>query len=476
MKSIRLKLWSSLMVFALFMIFVLWLFQIVFLERFYTTMEKQQIQKKSIELVDILEQNTDLGAELDSTDVIDTFAYNYNLSIEVTNTVGQILYQTSKSEDQQMPNMFKKAIVQIVQSTLTGESSQSTLTHPRFGTENLILGLPIYQYQDDTAKTNRIVGSLIIIAPMSPVADTANILKQQLFYISILLVFGASGIAFYISRHLSKPIIQIQLAAKKIARGDLEIDLQSTSKDEIGQLAQAILEMSEELKKTDLLRKELIGNISHELRTPLSLIKGYAETLRDITGAIPEKREKQLDIIIKESDRLANLIKDILNLSQLETGAIKSDLKGISLDELLMGVKNQFAMLAEQKKIALEVLTTSDLQVLGDKVQLEQVFINLVSNAFHHSKENTLIAIRVTDLDSYVKIEVVDQGCGIGKDYLESIWDRYYRIKNAEEMASQGSGLGLSIVKNILIKHHSEYGIQSEEGLGTTIWFTLKKI
>jgi len=471
MRSIRLKLWSSLMLFVAFMLIILWLFQIVFLESFYTTMEKKQLLEKSSEIVALLEQQNSLEAMLQEVGFLETFSYTYNLVVEITDVQGNIVFQSSSNLEQQTPNMYRKSVMQIAQQVLLGETVQTTLVHPRFGTDNLVLGIPMYQRDSMT-----ILGSFIVITPLSPVSDTANILKSQLVYISIILLIAASGIALMISQHLSKPIVQIQLAAKKIARGELDITSVTKSKDEIGQLSDAIAEMALELKKTDLLRKELIGNISHELRTPLSLIKGYAETLRDITGNIPEKREKQLDIIIHEADRLAALIKDTLNLSQLETGAQKTQIKPCELDALLATTKNQFMGLAERRKIALIIDAPTGIQVMGDMAQLEQVCVNLISNAFNHSNDESTIRINVRMLEEQVRIEVADQGCGIPQDEIDSIWERYYRIQQDNQKVTEGSGLGLAIVKTILDHHQSTVDVKSTVGVGTTIGFTLKRI
>lgn len=473
MKSIRLKLWTSLMLFVGFMLVVLWLFQIVFLDKFYLNMHLDQIREKSTEIVLRLESKGLNDNEM--LQELDIFAYTNNLTLEILLSSGNVIYQSSNSSEQQMPNLFRKTIIQIGEEALAGTTVETTMIHPRFNTNNLVIGYPIHQTLD-----SEIIGSLVLIAPMPPVADTADILKSQLIYISLILIFVAFLIAFVISNQLSRPIVEIQKAAKKIAKGDWDISIQNKRKDEIGQLTAAICEMAEELSKTDHLRKELIGNISHELRTPLSLIKGYAETIRDLTGNIPEKREKQLDIIIHESDRLARLITDILNLSQLETGAIKAVLKSVDLKHVLIDMQNRFENMALQQHINLDIRPFKSIKILADEAQIEQVMVNLLSNAFQHSQENKSIRVTTEETLDQVTVAVIDEGSGIPKEHLSSIWDRYYRIdKNSELMTSknksQGTGLGLAIVKNILENHGSTYGIESEEGVGTKIWFTLRK-
>lgn len=473
MKSIRLKLWTSLMLFVGFMLVILWLFQIVFLDKFYLNMHLDQIREKSTEIVMHLESKSISNDEM--LQELDTFAYTNNLTLEIMNPEGTVVYQSSNSTEQQIPNLFRKTISQIGDEARKGNTIETTMIHPRFNTNNLVLGYPIHDISE-----SKIIGSLVLIAPMPPVADTADILKSQLIYISMILIIVAFLIALVISNQLSRPIVEIQKAAKKIAKGDWDISISNKSNDEIGQLTVAILEMAEELRKTDNLRKELIGNISHELRTPLSLIKGYAETIRDLTGNIPEKREKQLDIIIRESDRLARLISDILNLSQLETGAIKAVLKPIDLKDVLIDMQNRFENMAIQQNITLDIRPFKSIKVLADVAQIEQVMVNLLSNAFQHCDENKSIRVTTEETLDQVTVAVIDEGSGIPKEHLSSIWDRYYKISKSTESnnsnnKSQGTGLGLAIVKNILENHQSNYGIESEEGQGTKIWFTLKK-
>ena len=477
MKSIRLKLWSGMVLLVVFMLVVLWLFQIVFLEKFYMTKQIDKLEKKSEEIVQELSTLNQLSVIKDDKQIVDTlesFVYTYHLNIEVVNTSGQILYQMTSNSAQQSPHMFKKSMEQVMNQVVKGEDVQTTFKHPRFGNTILILGLPIMRSTGVNENTKQ-MGALVVNAPIAPVSDTADILKQQLLYITAILLVAALIIAFIISRHFSKPILKINQAAKEIARGKWEIDVQTTAKDEIGQLALTIKEMAGDLKRTDLLRKELIGNISHELRTPLSLIRGYAETIRDVSGVQPEKREKHIEVIIHESERLARLIDDILQLSQLEAGVIKLEQKCMNLREVLEGTSSRFSNLAQSNDIELIVSSDEFVYSLGDRARIEQVLINLVGNAFNHTPSGGKIEIKATELGDGVKIEVEDNGEGIPEEALTSIWERYYKVKNQNREKRMGSGLGLTIVKNILTAHGLEFGVESAIGKGTTFWFILKK-
>lgn len=477
MKSIGLKLWAGMMLLVVFMLIVLWLFQIVFLEKFYMTEQIDKLEKKSQEIVQelsTLDELSMIAEDEQMTKAVESFVYTYHLNIELLDKSGHVLYQMTSNLDQHSPKMFKKSSVQVINQVVKGDRVQTTFEHPRFGNTMVIIGLPIMK----TAGVNKEmqqIGALVVNAPMAPVSDTADILKQQLLYITVILLIAAFGLAFMISRHLSKPILKINQAAKEIAKGKWDVNVQTNGSDEIGQLGLTIKEMAGDLKRTDQLQKELIGNISHELRTPLSLIRGYAETIRDVSGVQPEKREKHVAIIIHESERLARLIDDILNLSQLEAGIIKLDKKCINLRDVLDGTSTRFSNLAESNNIELIVSSEEFVYALGDRARIEQVLINLVGNAFNHTSLGGKIEIITTELMDGVKIEVKDNGKGIPDDELSSIWERYYKVKNQNRDQRVGSGLGLVIVKNILTAHESKFGVESTLGEGATFWFTLKK-
>lgn len=477
MKSIGWKLWAGMMILVVFMLIVLWLFQIVFLEKFYMTEQVDTLEKKSENIVQQLSRLDSLVNIKDDKQMIEMLeanVYTYHLNMKIVNESGKLLYQMTSSPNQQSPHMFNKSSEQVINRVLKGEHVQTTFEHPRFGNTIVIIGIPITK-TIGVHKDKKQIGALIVNASMPPVSDTVYILKQQLLYISVILLIAAFGIAFMISKHLSKPILKINQAAKEIAKGKWDIDVETNGKDEIGQLAVTIKDMAKDLKRTDLLRKELIGNISHELRTPLSLIRGYAETIRDVSGENPEKREKHIEVIIHESERLGSLIDDILNLSQLEAGVVKLNQKCLNLRELLKTTSHKFNNLAQSNHITLVVSSEADIYSFGDQARIEQVLINLVGNAFNHTPSGGKIELKATEINKQIKVEVKDNGEGIPKAALASVWDRYYKVNNPNREKRIGSGIGLAIVKSILTAHQSEFGVESTQGKETTFWFFLKK-
>lgn len=463
MKSIRVKLWSAMMALVVIMLVLLWLFQVVFLEDFYTNIRIKEIKKNSYAIMEEFENTNDNNIK----DKLDFFTYKNNLSIEILDSSGNDLYKSSGINNP-YPKMMRNNKMQdkIFNNILSGEEMKISQTHHRFGNEIIILGLPL-------ELPNQTKGVFYVNIPLAPVADTALILKKQLVYITIILLLVTLILSFIISRSFLKPIFQIKKAAEKMAAGNFSHRIKSTSKDEIGQLAGTINYMGEELAKTDKLRKELIANTSHELRTPLTLIQGYAETIRDVTGDTPSKRDKHLNIIIEESQRLSTMVDDILNLSQLQAGYLDLNLQETPLNTFITQIINKYELLSKKTGISITTNCSSDIIALIDPAKMEQVFTNLINNAFRHTSEGGNISIIATKKDNLTRIEIKDTGEGIPEDDLNNIWDRYYKSANTDKNKMSGTGLGLSIVKNILEAHHASFGVYSKKDIGTSFWFEL---
>ncbi|HEX3028707.1 MAG TPA: ATP-binding protein [Clostridia bacterium] len=465
MKSMRYKLWAGMMSLILIVIVLLWFFQIVFLKSFYTNIRIGDVKKEAYSIAKLI--NGSDNREFKNK--LDVFSFNSNLNVELLDTNGNSIYVTGSSGmGGQMPMMNYRSRGDVYNSALSGKESDVTLTHPRFGNKFILTGLPV-------KASGKVTGVLIINIPLAPVEDTASILKQQLFYITIILLAASILISFFISRDFTRPILEIKKVSEKMALGDFSARIKTNKQDEIGLLANTINHLGQQLSKIENLRKDLIANISHELRTPLSLIRGYAETMRDVTGNVPEKRDKQLGIIIEETERLSSIVDDILNLSQLQSGYSKLNKSSFSITELLDAVITKYSDLSEKSKIAIILQKSNDVAVEADKSRLEQVLYNLMNNAFNHTPEGGSITLRLVDKDDVVRIEIKDTGTGIAREDLPHIWDRYYKSDSSKDRKTKGTGLGLAIVKSVLEAHEALFGVESIEGAGTTFWFEIKK-
>jgi len=461
MKSIRMKIWSWLMLFVVSILVLLWLFQVVFLERFYETMHFNRIESRTDEIINVLETEVLLNeaVQMESTlSKIDYLSETMYVGIEIFDASGTLLLQKSDISEPQ----FKKAMRVAIDAALLGNRFETTVAHMRLNSDYWVLAQPI-------RVSNRVTGVIVVTTLIEAVAETTNIIKQQLIYITISLLLMASAIAFGVSKQFSKPILKISQAAKELSKGNYDVHLDVQSQDEIGQLAQDMMDVGVSLGQIDRLRKELIGNISHELRTPLSIIRGYAETLHDVTGENPEKRNTQLEIIIHESERLGRLIEDVLNMSQLESASVVLDIKCFNIVKTINDIQSRFSVVQE---IIIQC-ERKETYVLGDANRIEQVLYNLIGNATKHSSSIDPVIITINQSGGNVKISVTDKGDGIPESALKHIWDRFYQVNYTERSKPPGSGLGLAIVKAILITHKSEFGVISVLDEGTTFWFEL---
>lgn len=461
MKNIAVKLWLGITILIVIMLLLVWFFQIVFLEKYYQQARINEVVKKVV----AFSEDIDTSDFQKIKEKLEKISVDYNAMIDVFDLQGNV----NAVGEYVSISMFRNIAANMFPDILKGDIKTEKAVHQRFNSEYTILGLPI-------KSDNNVLGGVVIYLPITPVEDTSALLKRQLIYISIIVLFAAVVISYFLSRLFAKPILKITEAAAKMASGNLEVKLDVKSSDEIGRLADTMNYLAVELKKVDQLRKDLIANISHELRTPLSLIKGYAETIRDVTGENKEKRQKQLDIIVDESERLGKIVDDVLNLSQMQSGYFSLNIQSFRIDKTLEGVMNRYEILAEKLKIKVEFANPGQLMVSGDESRIEQVLYNLMNNALNHTPEAGLITVSALERDAVVVVEISDTGSGISKEELKHIWERYYKAEKSGIKRHIGTGLGLAIVKSILESHNSKFGVSSTEGEGTTFWFELPKI
>jgi signal transduction histidine kinase len=460
MKKIGVKLWLIFTSMVFLVLGLIWFFQIFFLENLYIDARLNSITKQMLNISKTTE-STNLPNQLEK------FAFNNNLTIELINKNHKTVFSTNTDSKNTVPMHQHSLKVDATNHALNGEIAIYTFIHPRFSTKFFLVGIPNYSSTDNTS-------IIMLTIPIAPVEETTGILKQQLFYISAILLLAALPIAYFLSRSLTNPILKINYIAEQIANGNFSSKLKVNRKDELGTLMQTINNMSFQLEKIENLRKELISNVSHELRTPLALIQGYAETIRDVTWQNDEKRTNSLNIIVDESKRLASIVSDILNLSILESENFELDMENIHLTNLLEDIVKKYTLLNEKLSISIILEISENLTVKGDRKRIEQVFYNLITNALNHTSPNGSITIKSILNESNVRIEISDTGKGIPEDQLDNIWKRFYKSGPLHNNSLPSSGLGLAIVKRIFIAHNSKFGVESQVGVGTTFWFTME--
>ena len=315
---------------------------------------------------------------------------------------------------------------------------------------------------------------IIVSTGMAQIATAAEVLRSILWPVALILLVLDLLFAMLFSRWFTRPVQQLSSGAKEIAAGNYVIQQPVVHHDEIGQLAEDFNHMAAEVKRSAQLEKDILANVSHDLRTPLTLIKGYAETVRDLTGTDAEKRTEQCNIIVDETDRLSALVNSVMELSKVQSGAEKPNLIDFDMGELCFEVAGRYDALCDQNHWHLELQADEAAPVRADPAMMERVLHNLLGNAFHHIGADGQVMLRVLPQADGCRVEIEDHGPGIPPEDLPYIFDRYYRAR--QDSGKVGTGLGLSITKAILQQHGFAFGVNSAIGQGSTFWFVMRDV
>ena len=222
------------------------------------------------------------------------------------------------------------------------------------------------------------------------------------------------------------------------------------------------------------MRANLLRAVSHDLRTPLTMVKAYAEMVRDLSGDNPVKRAEHLQVIIEETDRLTLLVNDILDLSKLENGKLSLNRSEFDIEQKLTDIIERYRGLSGVSGYTFVLETDGSTRVNCDAGKIEQVICNLINNAMNYSVESKRILVKQERVSDGIRISVCDEGQGMDQETVSKIFDKYYRSENYKREVV-GTGLGLSIVKAILRLHDYAFGVDSTLGIGSTFWFEIHK-
>lgn len=289
------------------------------------------------------------------------------------------------------------------------------------------------------------------------------------FFLLTLLLLG------FFSFNIYSPLRKIMTGAEEFALGHLNYKIPVETQDELGYLANTLNYMSDELAHTSETQRNFIANVSHDFRSPLTSIKGYLVAIQD--GTIPyEMQGRYIDIVINETERLEKLTKSLLTLNKLNGKGRLMNFRRFDINKVIKRTAASFEGICREKKISIElVLTGEQLYVNADMEQIQQVLYNLLDNAIKFSEEDSSITLETTEKNDKIFVSVKDRGCGIPKESLSKIWDRFYKIDVSRGKDRKGTGLGLAIVKEIINSHKQNINVISTEGVGTEFIFTLEK-
>lgn len=314
--------------------------------------------------------------------------------------------------------------------------------------------------------------TVLVTTSLMHVSEAGEVMSTVLPLAAALIFAFSMSAAWLFSEWFTKPLRQLSVAARQVAQGNYAVHVEDDRNDELGTLAQDFNHMAQEVQHAAQMQRDLLANVSHDLRTPLTLIKGYAETVRDITGDDKAHRDEQMNIIVDEADRLTALVSSVMELSKVTSGAEKCERVHFDMGQLCDEVSERYDALCAQNGWELKLeLPDEELPVYADPNMMQRALHNLLGNAMHHIGEDGLFFLRAFRCEDGVRVEISDHGPGIAANDLPYIFDRYYRSRS--DAGKQGTGLGLSITKAIFQQHGFRFGVQSIVGKGTTFWFIM---
>lgn len=461
--SIKTTTLLSFVVFALFLVMVLWGLSNFFLNSFYERARSQEV----IRTADTLEAQF-----YQDRDNFEPFAFQAagtnNIYIRIDTAEEYLVFDGTR--EMQGSDAFEGDVSRI-KAELTS-SSAGSISETRRDASGAGSRL-VYASYIDTGVTDSI---LCIIAPLYPDQVTIRILRDMLIYISFIVLIVSLILAFALSVRLSAPIEKLTRSATELSKGNHDVYFDGAGFTETKELARALNKASYEMEKTDFYQREIIANVSHDLKTPLTMIRSYAEKIMDITGDNPEKRNADLNVIISETEHLNRLVTDMLSVSNLQSNNIELRMETFDLVQAAKSVYESFLALASSEGFEIHFHPCKPAYVVGDRTRMTQVMTNFVSNAVKYSVDNKYIDIRLSKSSKKVTFHCIDHGMGIPLEEIGHVWDKYYRTSANHERGIEGTGLGLAIVKGILNLHGAKYGVESEEGKGSDFWFEMETV
>lgn len=460
-RSIKFHVWVRFEVVVLAMLVFTYFFLIALFPMFYSWMKTYEISEAFVEIRTNWEESN-------IEEVITNQASSKKMFIEIIFSDGTTYKINKLGGSLSLAMISKKDFINSVNKSETG------IIYKTFRDEqenNSVMMMGSFIGNDKTAPD----AYIFIFNYLEPIGTTVGIFRTQFFFVGIMLMILTIIISALFANKISEPIIRINKSAKNLPQGKFDAKIGRYDYDEIKQLGDTLSQASKEIAKSDDLRRELMSNISHDLRTPLTMIKAYAEMIRDLSGDNPEKREKHLKVIIDETDRLSSLVTDILNLSKLQAGVAELNLASFNFSENLTSVVSRFGIIKDNEGISVDLQAEENIRITADITKLEQVVYNLINNAVTYVGEDNTVFVRLFRKEKgLVRFEVEDHGEGISPENLPYIWDRYYKVSersSTHKRAKMGSGIGLSIVKSVLEQHGFAFGAESSVGKGSKFWF-----
>ena len=347
------------------------------------------------------------------------------------------------------------------QQLLAGEYVQKIGYEPRFDRKLISVVLPLVDQ-------NRLEGIIYIYFPLVKISELANNEVIFLFVSAFIFLIVISFLIYKGIRHIMRPLSNLQRAVEQMSYGNYGTRVPVHSKDEVGKLSSTFNKMAEAIQQEDEAQKTFLATVSHELRTPISYVKGYSEAIQK--NIIPEnQKEETIQLIVREANRMERLTNELLQLARMENEQAEITLYPIPLAETLREVQKILTHQAKKKNITLHLDVDDALIIKAEEVKLKQIIINIIENAINYSYEQSKVEITAIENNGHAQITIKDYGIGIPQEDLSHVTERFYRVNKARGRADGGSGLGLSIVEQLLKQLDGKIDITSEIEKGTVV-------
>lgn len=463
------------------------LFNNTFLEKFYIYHKEQALRTCYRNVFQICEKSDYTADQYDVA--FERLCSDNNINMLITNA-DKVLVWTSYSNAQrfqmQMDDWIYGTDRSKIQVLYSGKDyTLVRQTDERLQSEYLVL---LGKLNDG--------GRVYVRAAVESIRESASITNR--FFVSVsagMILFSILLIVIF-SRSISHPLQALSDLSKRMSRLDFDAKFVQSGHGtrEIDELGQSMNELSETLEKTiselktanisltqdiekkeqiDEMRKEFLSNVSHELKTPLALIQGYAEGLSECINDDPESREFYCDVIMDETEKMNHMVRQLLDLNQLEFGNDKVEMTRFNLTELIDGVIASSGIMAQQKQAQILFDPQGPVYVWGDEFKVEQVITNYLTNAINHVEKEKRITISFRYHDNLVRTSVFNTGEQIPEEELDKIWIKFYKVDKARTREYGGSGIGLSIVQAIMDSLHQKCGVINHPD-GVEFWMELE--
>lgn len=350
-----------------------------------------------------------------------------------------------------------------------------------------LYGLGEYQAQQHVTEemSEEPTYDISILDSASRTARVQLMTKDLFFSAFMILVITGLSVGSWIYRSVAGSLVKLKKATHNIKAGNLDFVLDVEGTDEFSELCKDFEDMRKRLKESaeervvlDKENKELISNISHDLKTPMTAIKGYVEGIMDGIADTPEKMERYIRTIYNKTNEMDHLINELTFYSKIDTNRIPYTFSKLNVEDYFNDCAEELSVEMETRNIELVYANYVDnkVQIIADGEQIRRVIHNIISNSIKYmDKKKGIIQIRVKDVGDFIQIEIEDNGKGIAAKDLTNIFDRFYRTDVSRNSSKGGSGIGLSIVKKIMEDHGGKVWATSREGIGTIMYFVLRK-